>query len=50
MALGGSPQPRLLEAEEIARLWFRLVDPVRAARYPLQGVLLERIRSVVRDR
>lgn len=49
MALGGSPQPRLLEAEEIARLWFRLVDPVRAARYPLQGALLERIRSVVRD-
>ncbi|MGQ9893915.1 MAG: hypothetical protein ACUVSY_08980 [Roseiflexus sp.] len=50
MALGGSPQPRLPEPEEIVRLWFRLVDPVRAARYPLQGALLERIRSVVQDR
>lgn len=46
-SLGGSPPPRLLEAEEIARLWFRLIDPVRASRYPLQGVLLERIRLVV---
>ncbi len=45
-SLGGSPPPRLLEAEEIARLWFRLIDPVRASRYPLQGVLLERIRLV----
>ncbi|MCS6939738.1 MAG: hypothetical protein RMJ55_05750 [Roseiflexaceae bacterium] len=46
-ALGGTPPPRLLEAEEIARLWFRLIDPIRASRYPLQGVLLERIRAVV---
>lgn len=45
--LGGTPPPRLLEAEEIARLWFRLIDPVRASRYPLQGALLERIRLVV---
>ncbi len=45
-SLGGSPPPRLLEAEEIARLWFRLIDPVRASSYPLQGMLLERIRLV----
>lgn len=45
-SLGASPPPRLLEAEEIARLWFRLIDPVRASRYPLQGALLERIRLV----
>ncbi|MCS6841938.1 MAG: hypothetical protein NZ699_01780 [Roseiflexus sp.] len=46
-SLGGTPPPRLLEAEEIARLWFRLIDPVRASRYPLQGALLERIRLIV---
>lgn len=46
-SLGGSPPPRLLEAEEIARLWFRLIDPVRSLRYPLQGTFLERVRSVV---
>jgi hypothetical protein len=46
-ALGGTPPPRLLEIEEIARLWFRLIDPVRASRYPLRGGLLERIRMVV---
>lgn len=46
-SLGGSPPPRLLEAEEIARFWFRLIDPVRASHYPLQGALLERIRLVV---
>lgn len=46
-ALGGTPPPRLLEAEEIARLLFRLVDPIRAARYPLAGALLDRVRHVV---
>ncbi|GIW00367.1 hypothetical protein [Roseiflexus sp.] len=46
-SLGGTPLPRLLEAEEITRMWFRLIDPVRASRYPLQGALLERLRVVV---
>lgn len=46
-ALGGTPPPRLLEAEEIAQVWFRLIDPVRASRYPLRGALLERIRLIV---
>lgn len=46
-ALGGVPPPRLLEAEEIARLLFRLTDPLRAARYPLAGTLLERIRRMI---
>jgi hypothetical protein len=46
-ALGGVPQPRLLEREEIASLLYRHADPVRAARYPLAGSLLERVRRVV---
>ncbi len=46
-SLGGVPLPRLLEAEEIARLLFRLTDPLRAARYPLAGTLLERIRHMI---
>ncbi len=45
--LGGTPAPRLLEAEEIARLLYGLADPVRAQRYPLAGPLLERVRRVV---
>ena len=45
--LGGTPAPRLLEAEEIARLLYALADPVRAQRYPLAGPLLERVRRVV---
>lgn len=45
--LGGTPPPRLLEAEEIARLIFRLVDPIRAARYPLAGTLLDRVRQTI---
>jgi hypothetical protein len=45
--LGGTPQPRLLEAEEIARLLYQLADPVRASRYPLAGTLLDRVRRVV---
>ena len=45
--LGGTPAPRLLEAEEIAGLVYGLADPVRAQRYPLAGTLLERVRRVV---
>lgn len=45
--LGGTPAPRLLEAEEIAHLLYALADPVRAQRYPLAGPLLERVRRVV---
>jgi hypothetical protein len=45
--LGGTPAPRLLEAEEIARLVYGLADPVRAQRYPLAGALLDRVRRVV---
>lgn len=45
--LGGTPRPRLLEAEEIARLLYQLADPVRASRYPLAGTLLDRVRRVV---
>ncbi len=45
--LGGTPAPRLLEAEEIARLLYGLADPVRAQRYPLAGPLLDRVRRVV---
>jgi hypothetical protein len=45
--LGGTPPPRLLEAEEIARLLYGLADPVRAQRYPLAGTLLERVRRIV---
>jgi hypothetical protein len=44
--LGGTPAPRLLEAEEIARLVYQLADPVRARRYPLAGALLDRVRRV----
>ena len=46
-ALGGSPLPRVMEAEEIARLIYQLADPVRAARYPLAGTLLDRVRRVL---
>ena len=45
--LGGTPAPRLLEAEEIARLVYQRVDPVRAQRYPLEGTLLDRVRRIV---
>lgn len=45
--LGAAPQPRLMEAEEIARLLYALADPVRAQRYPLAGALLDRVRRVV---
>jgi hypothetical protein len=45
--LGGTPQPRLMEAEEIARLLYTLADPIRAGRYPLAGPLLDRVRRVV---
>lgn len=45
--LGGTPAPRLMEAEEIARLVYGLADPVRAQRYPLAGTLLDRVRRVV---
>ncbi|HWQ12220.1 MAG TPA: hypothetical protein VNL77_05440, partial [Roseiflexaceae bacterium] len=45
--LGGTPPPRLMEAEEIARLLYALADPVRASRYPLAGTLLDRVRRVV---
>jgi hypothetical protein len=46
-ALGGTPSPRLMEAEEIARLLYALADPVRASHYPLEGALLDRVRRVV---
>jgi hypothetical protein len=45
--LGGTSAPRLMEAEEIARLLYNLADPVRAQRYPLAGTLLDRVRRVV---
>jgi hypothetical protein len=45
--LGSAPAPRVLEAEEIARLVYGLADPVRAQRYPLAGTLLDRLRRVV---
>jgi hypothetical protein len=45
--LGGTPVPRLLEAEEIARLLYGLADPMRAHRYPLAGTLLDRVRRVI---
>jgi hypothetical protein len=45
--LGSVPAPRLLEAEEIARLVYGLADPVRAQRYPLAGTLLDRVRRIV---
>jgi hypothetical protein len=45
--LGGTPAPRLMEAEEIARLIYGLADPVRAQRYPLAGTLLDRVRRIV---
>jgi hypothetical protein len=45
--LDGTPPPRLMEAEEIARLIYGLADPVRALRYPLTGTLLDRVRRVV---
>jgi hypothetical protein len=45
--LGGTPAPRLMDAEEIARLVYGLADPVRAQRYPLAGTLLDRVRRVV---
>jgi hypothetical protein len=45
--LDGTPQPRLMEAEEIARLLYTLADPIRAGRYPLAGPLLDRVRRVV---
>jgi hypothetical protein len=45
--LGGTPPPRILEAEEIAQLIYGLADPIRAQRYPLTGTLLDRVRRVV---
>jgi hypothetical protein len=45
--LGGTPAPRVLEAEEIARVVYGLADPVRAQRYPLAGTLLDRVRRLV---
>lgn len=45
--LGGTPAPRLMEAEEIARLLYGLADPVRAQRYPLAGTFLDRVRRVI---
>jgi hypothetical protein len=45
--LGGTPPPRLLEAEEIAQLIYGLADPIRAQRYPLAGTLLDRVRRIV---
>ena len=45
--LAGTPAPRLMEAEEIARLIYGLADPVRAQRYPLAGTLLDRVRRIV---
>ncbi len=46
-SLSATPAPRLMEAEEIAQLIYRLSDPVRSQRYPLAGVLLDRVRRVV---
>jgi hypothetical protein len=45
--LGGAPPPRLMEAEEIARVVYQLADPVRAQRYPLSGTLLNRVQRVI---
>lgn len=45
--LGGSPPAQVMDAEAIARLLYLLADPVRAARYPLTGPLLERVRRVI---
>jgi len=45
--LGAAPTPRLMEAEEIAQLIYHLADPVRSQRYPLAGMLLDRVRRVV---
>jgi hypothetical protein len=45
--LGAAPAPRLMEAEEIAQLIYRLAEPVRAQRYPLAGMLLDRVRRIV---
>lgn len=48
--LGGVPPARLLEAEEIARLIYGLADLVRAQRYPLDSMLLDRVRQVMTTR
>jgi NAD(P)-dependent dehydrogenase (short-subunit alcohol dehydrogenase family) len=45
--LGGTPPPRLMEAEEIARVIYQLADPVRAQRYPLSGTLLNRVQRII---
>jgi len=45
--LGGTPAPRLLEVEEIARLLYGMADPLRAQRFPLAGPLLQRVRRIV---
>ena len=45
--IGGTPAPRVMEAEEIASLVYQLADPVRAQHYPLTGTLLDRVRRVV---
>jgi hypothetical protein len=45
--LGSTPAPRLMEAEEIARVLYQLADPVRSGRYPLSGALLDRVQRVV---
>jgi hypothetical protein len=45
--LGGTPAPRLMEAEEIAGVLYQLADPVRSSRYPLSGALLDRVQRVV---
>lgn len=46
-ALGGTPPPRLMEAEEIARVIYELADPIRAQRYPLSGTLLNRVQRMI---
>lgn len=46
-SLGGVPTPRLLVAEEIARLVYQLADPIRAQRYPLSGNILARVRRAI---
>lgn len=45
--LGGTPAPRLMEAEEIAHLIYQFTDPIRAQRYPLSGLMLDRVRRAV---
>ncbi len=45
--LGGTPPPRLLTAEEIARVLYQVADQVRAVRYPWTGSLLGRVARVV---